>query len=290
MSNRLRAIRRIVQLFIWLFIVSQIGVLLRPDPSKYFRFYPERAGKQLPSAAIVRVQHVSNHGGASTTVACTWPGATTQGNFLVAVVSRHVGSGTGVVTAPSGGATSWAKDVTVQDLDTNLNYCDIWSLTNADSQSATGNFTISGTAAGINSSLCVAEYSGIATTTPLDKTTSLGASVPGTTGDTATSAATTQNNELCVAGFAALLFTYSAPTNSFGIVDQDGITACKGCLCDKIVSSTGTQRCQITISSSSDWAGALATYKAAAVTAKLFRPNPLDGVGTGGPFFANPVN
>lgn len=116
----------------------------------------------------------------------------------------------------------------------------------------------------------VCEYSGIDTSSYLDKTASnYGYSAAGDTGTTAT---TTQANELwigCIAaGYSTSGAVQSSPTNGFTLLDgaelHSGSYYGSTAYLEKIVSATGQANSGTTISYSNYWSGLMATFKAAA--------------------------
>ena len=117
------------------------------------------------------------------------------------------------------------------------------------------------------------EYSGVATTSFLDKTAvNSGIGATSTTGTTAT---TTQPNELLIgaiyAEYGSAAVTQSTPTNSFTLrdgVDQQGASDhySMGYL-ERIVSSTGAYGSGTTnATSDARWSGCIATFVSAAIT------------------------
>ena len=112
----------------------------------------------------------------------------------------------------------------------------------------------------------VCEYSGIATTSFLDKTaTSSNAgsttTAPSSTGTTAT---TSQANELLIGESAVMSYSQSSPTNGFALLDgaipYQG-TGTSNAYLEKIVSSTGAYGSGATFTSSF-WVGCIATFEA----------------------------
>lgn len=216
----------------------------------------------IAHAAAARVQTVAAGNDKISSVSATWSSSTTAGNLLVAIIGVRKGSSI-TITPPSGGWTLAVRSDNGTTLSTVIYY-----IANAASQSNTSpsTWTLSSIA---NATLTLVEYSGINTTSPLDQTaTAAGTS---TTADSGITATTSQVNEVAVAGLAVAKgdITFSAQTNGFTEVSEVASTAGaqtnNTVLEEKILLSTGTQQVQATISGDDDWAGAIATFKAATV-------------------------
>ena len=208
-------------------------------------------------AAIARVQFISSANAGATTVSAVWPSTTTAGNLLTAIVTVRGGSGT-TITPPSGGWTLATRANNTTTISTAIYY-----IANATSQSGTSSWGISPSA---RATLTLAEYSGAATSSVLDQVaTSTGSSSTGSSGTTPT---TIQTNEVAIAGISANNSgrTFSAQTNSFTAVSSVNSGGGPGgnatVFEEKVLSATGAQSVNATISSSSTWAGAIATFKA----------------------------
>jgi len=216
-----------------------------------------KAGPSSPPPPVnpTLVQKAKNTG--TTFVNVTWSSATTSGNLLVAVVSNGKNSGSpSNVTAPSG----WTNAVTDRYSPGGGPRITIFYRANAPSQTSTGNFSISGPGSAI--SIVVAEYSGIITSSPLDKTASSGNQLTALP-VTGTTQNTTQSSELVIGAIGSRGGSALSPTNGFAIVDQinQGGNAGSAIFLQKIVSSTGTYGSSVTTSSSAQSAGAIATFK-----------------------------
>lgn len=200
--------------------------------------------------AIALVQ-IGSGASTTTTVTGTWTGATTSGNLLVAFVFS--GAFASSLSAPSG----WSS--AVQRVNGSTNVCALFYAANAASQTSQA-FSVPGN----KSFVVMAEYSGAATSTPLDSTgsgTSFGstATVSGTT--------TTTANEVWVAGCGLLTTgkTLSGNNSFVAEVSATSGTVDQGTFFDKIVAATGTP--SITVSwggTSQTWLLCSATFKAAA--------------------------
>ena len=112
-------------------------------------------------------------------------------------------------------------------------------------------------------------FTGVVTTSPLDKTGS--ANLSNSAPSVSTSAATTEADELVVAAFGqADARTVSSPTctATTSVSNTSNYTVNPFW---KNVSATGVQTCAATYSGSAEWAGAIATYKLTAPTVDHFK-------------------
>ncbi|PIR73959.1 MAG: hypothetical protein COU35_04865 [Candidatus Magasanikbacteria bacterium CG10_big_fil_rev_8_21_14_0_10_47_10] len=210
------------------------------------------------NAAASRIKTVAAGNAGATTVTASWPSATTAGNFLVAIVAVRGGSGT-TITPPSGG---WIL-ATRSNNGTNISTA-IYYIANAPAQSGASTWGVTPTN---RATVTLAEYSGVATSAPLDViATATGNSATGSSG---TTAITSQANALAIAGISATSGnrTFSAQTNSFTEVSEVVSTGStqgtrnSTVFEEKILSSTGTQGVSATISASGNWAGVIAVFK-----------------------------
>lgn len=214
--------------------------------------------------AIALVQTCKNNESAGDgSMDVTWGSATTAGNLLVAVVSasRAGLSGVPTITPPAG----WTEAVTqacdsVSGVDRRTS---IYYKANAASESGAKTWTCT-THTGVASlGVVMAEFSGIATSSPLDQSTGTAdTSTTATTCSTGTTGSTTQADELAVAAYQGGS-TLGSPSNSFAIQDQTA-GANFIALATKTLSATGTVTTSATYSTGSSNAGCVATFKAAA--------------------------
>lgn len=201
---------------------------------------------------------VASSGGLGT-ASITWTQTTTAGNFLIVAAAGFHTMTAPTITPPSG---SWSESVTI----TNGTFrVSLFIFPSCDAESSTGNFSVTGGSPLVAIAGC--EYSGVATSTPLDKS----ATNTGSTGnlDSGTTASTTQNVEAVVAAFGIRNgSSFSSPTNSFTIEGQgtDGANIAVG-ISDKILAATGTQNTGVTPTTSTTWAGVIGTYLGAAAAA-----------------------
>lgn len=107
----------------------------------------------------------------------------------------------------------------------------------------------------------VAEYSGIATASALDKTAT--ATGFGGTSNSGSTATTTQADELLI-GVTSGTHTFGSYTPGSGWTERADITTGRpGHYQEKIVSSTGAYDSTATLSTNANWAAGIATFKAA---------------------------
>lgn len=204
--------------------------------------------------AIAFVQQAFSAGGGPNSV--TLPGATTPGNFLVAVITERA-------VTPQAGPTSthgtWLLATTVTHPGDNL-ITAIWYVPNIVGTSTTINF---GGGHGDDVQY-VLEYSGIAKN-PLDQVdTNTGTSTSASAGPTPT---TTKANELWIAGLATSDggTTIGTPTGGFAFRNQQasggGSGEVSSAVLDQIAAVTGTPTAGATLSASDTWVGAIATFR-----------------------------
>lgn len=197
-----------------------------------------------------------------TSITATLGVASTAGNILLAAVMHSASAQT--ITAPANWVQLAANSAT--------RTLQIWAYVNNPGGITSVQFS-AGTSGGM--SLIVVEFSGVATSSPLDQNATNVNSVGSVTMDSGTTATTTNANELW---FAALGYgggsnrTISGITNGF-TADQIANASSGGGtgahLSDyyKIVAATGTANVEATLASSSSWAGAIVTLLPAAISA-----------------------
>lgn len=205
------------------------------------------------TATPARVQIAQNITSTATT-AVSWPTPTTARNLLLLIVAYD---GTNTPSVPAG----WS--VVVNKLDGAGRGLYIYAKQDAASESGSVSVTSTGAA---RLSVQIAEYSGIEVSSATDKTAS--ASGTSTTPQTGTTATTTRNIELWIGAVADFRDeTMSAPTNSFSIVQQQGVLAWHTGMLERITTATGTANTQVTTATSDAWMGVIATFKARNITA-----------------------
>lgn len=209
--------------------------------------------------AIVRVQSKTAANAVATTISVTLDSTPTDGNFLVLFVG-DLGATANRVTSISQTGATWVR--AVQATNALGSQGEIWYAENI--ASASTSITVN-LAASLAAGCVVAEYSGIAIASTLDKTaSSTGSGPPASTGTTATTA---QAQELWLGGLtinAGTTFIGSL-SNSFTQVGLVSSGLCRVEMAEKIVSATGTANTTDDIELSAEgepWAGAIATFKA----------------------------
>lgn len=224
----------------------------------FFYFHKSTLDAQAFSTPARR-QTVAAGNASATTVSATWPQTTVAGNLLIAIVG--VRGGTGVTITPPAGWLLATRSNNGTNVATAIYYRE-----NAPAISGAISWTFSSTQ---NATLTLAEYTGITISSALDVTaTSTGNSSGGNTGTTAT---TSQTYEVAIGAISAVnsATTYSGQTNSFVEVSEanstGGAAGSRNATVfeEKILSTTGTQTVSATLSATRQWAGAIATFKAA---------------------------
>ena len=215
--------------------------------------------------------------GNAATITATLSSPPTNGNTLVLVSGIRVTGQTITsivqegVTWTGGGNGQQLTEVSVSG----TTRTEIWLGTVG--PRASTNITVTYSSALTQGIIDVCEYSNlVAASTVLDQT-AVNTGTSGTTIDTGTTATTSQANELLI-GAAWTAFNasvaLSAPTNGFTLLDgvdeiQSGLHGALGFL-EKIVSSTGTANCGVTIASSvAVWVGAIITLKASTTPVRI---------------------
>jgi hypothetical protein len=228
------------------------------------------AGKNAGAEAVVatastpaRVQVATNSTGSSaaSTFTVTLGSAPVNGNTLVAVIATR-GAATGRVSSITQNNVTWSR--ATEAANTSGETTEIWY---APVGASAGTVLTIGQAS-LRSAAVVIEYSGVLTTAPLDQTAN--ATGLGTALDTGTTPMTTLEKELWIGGasLASSAYTMTNFVNSFnwaGNAQSTFFSAgsnAKVYAFDLFVSTTGTADSGGTISSSSQWAGAIAAFYA----------------------------
>ena len=211
--------------------------------------------------AIALVQsNVANESAGDGSVDATWDSATTAGNLLVAGVAASRANTVPTITPPSG----WTEAVSItSDPGAGLRRrTSIYYKANADSESGAKTWACSTFMGVATIGVWMAEYSGIATTTPLDKTASAAdTSALATTCSSGTTATQTAAGNLAV---AALQGGSTLTTgNDYVIEDQTGGAAFIA-LSDKVISDQAAAVTTATYITATVNAGCVATFLAAA--------------------------
>jgi len=199
--------------------------------------------------SIALVQSANGIANPGSSVSASWPAATTAGSLLVAIVVEDANN---AITM-----TGWTSAVRSNYVNRRVQ---IFYKENASSES--GSVTAS-FGASTYGGIFIFEYSGVALTSALDKTaTADGTTNPASSG---TTAATTQDDEVCLTGILVLdSGTFSSPTNSFTLDAQVTPGSRTAAACRRIVTSSGTYGHNLTYSAvNKSFLGAIATFKAA---------------------------
>ena len=216
----------------------------------------------VSARTVTRVNSATNAVGStaasSFTVTVTAP---TSGNTLVAVISTRSATANAVSSISQSGAT-WSRVASTTG--TAGTTTEIWYAPNVSSAGPTVTINL---ASSLFAAAVVAEYSGVLSASPVDVTTnSTGNSASAVT---STTAATAQGNELWIGGIGLVNsgYTLTNPLNSFSSVGPatsgSGTAASNARVyaLEKIVTATGTANSGGTVSTSSQWSGAIATFK-----------------------------
>lgn len=212
----------------------------------------------------VRVNSATGNSGADQVLSfnVTVPAAT-DGNTLIAVVSTRGASASRVSSLTQTGAT-WER--AAQSANANGTTTEIWYAPNVSGAGTTVTINL---AASLRAAAVVMEYTGILLASPVDQTAdSTGNSTAATTG---TTPITTQQNELWIGGIGLVSSDYglSGIQNSFAVVADAASTETTATqnsrvyALERIVTTTGAASSGGTVSASSQWSGAIATFKAA---------------------------
>lgn len=179
----------------------------------------------------------------------------TEGRVLILVLGN---SDARTVTSVTQTGVTWNQRNSSTN---NSEFVEIWEGIVGASPSTTITIPLSGNA---NGAACIAEYSGVKISAPLDKTASaVGSDNSAESGTTAT---TSEDRELWVGGITVVRGdkTYSAPTNGFAIAiqhsDGNGGQGVTVCLADKLNVDSGTADTTLILSASGDWAATLSTF------------------------------
>jgi len=221
-----------------------------------------------------KVQSVNAVTAVTTSVSASWPAPTTAGNLLVAVVGLSLVSNPSppTISPPSGWTTATgAVAESAANCRTHLFY-----IAGSASRSGSETFDWSGALDIDDSVLVLVEWSGLATTSPLDRTANTNGTSVALAVLSGTTSATTEADELVIAAIANRnVSTQGSPSNGFAQVEQaqstNGTTSNRVnfAVYSKVVSATGAQSMQATLSGSTQrpYAGVVATFKAPAAPA-----------------------
>ncbi len=189
----------------------------------------------------------------------------TSGNVLIAVIGTQRSSSSTERTVDSITETgvSWGSSSQIDEHSSSpASNVEIWFGIVSSGASPSISIALSGSAdGGAVADIC--EYSGIATTSYLDRTqVNTATTTPTSTGTTAL--ATTQPYELWIGGITVgAARAQSGATNGFTLLDGVAYSSTSVAYLEKIVSATGTAYSGTTVSPATRYAGCIATFRAA---------------------------
>jgi prolyl-tRNA editing enzyme YbaK/EbsC (Cys-tRNA(Pro) deacylase) len=191
--------------------------------------------------------------------------APTNGNAVVAVITTRGTAGSRVSSVTQTGA-AWAR--ASQGTNTSGSTVEIWCAPNVTNAGTTVTVNL---ASSLFASAVVMEYSGFAATNPADVTAgAFGNSVNANTGSTPT---TTQTNEVWVGGIGLVNSTYTLSSLVNGFASVANVSSTSGTAgnnanvyaLERIVNAEAPALSGGTVSTSSQWSGTMATFKAAVI-------------------------
>ena len=192
--------------------------------------------------------------------------APAPGNTLVAVISTRSASA-GAVTGISNTGTTLAWTRAVQSTPSISTTSEIWY---APVLAGAGTSVTISLSAAVFAAAVIVEYSGVLSASPLDASANNSNGSNSTAASTGTTAMTTQANELAVGGIGLRSsgYTLGTPTNAFVAIANaassgSATSNAKVYAFDKVLTATGTVASGGTVSTSSRWSGAIATFRAA---------------------------
>ena len=206
--------------------------------------------------------------GTPSSLAVAYDSANTAGNLLVCAQTTNQDP-----TAPTDTLLNSWQSALAGTLPSNFNWMEIFYVANCLAGSNTVTITL-----GIKGAMCIAEYSGIRTTSPLDQANSGGGF--GTALSTGSINTTFSDELLVTGGEEEQNQSFSAGTN-FNQREQahNDSTNPNGCsLQDRIVTSTGSYSGAQTIASATNWNMHIASFMGPARTTlyikNTYRPAP----------------
>lgn len=205
----------------------------------------------------------------SSTLTVTLNQTPVSGNVLIAVISNYgAGDNFRDVSSISETGVSWnsTPQIKLQFVVNEYGTIEVWFGVVGTGASTTVSITIS-SSSNYGFIANILEFSGVVTTSYLDKTTTHHAS--GTSATTGTTATTDTATELFIGGIASWnLYTHSSPLNGFILLD--GQTWTGGYTTEsflfKFVSSTGTASSGVTISTTQEYVGVMTTFRCVSTT------------------------
>ena len=218
------------------------------------------------AVAQTRVQFKTGSVNSGTSIAMTaLSPAPANGNTLVAVISTR-GTAQNQVTSITQTGATWSRVTQSGAGASTGSTTEIWYAPNV---SGAGTAITINLGATLRAAAVVIEYSGLLSPNPSDvSNNNFSSGTAGTNATTGTTATTTQANELWIGGIGLVSssISLSAITNSFNTitnVSSGSGTASNNAriyALERIVTATGTAGTGGTISSSSQWSGAIATF------------------------------
>jgi len=213
---------------------------------------------------ITRVQGPVRQTSTSQSFTVTLTNTPASGDVLIAVIGLYHSSSDTLHTVSSITETgvTWSYQTSETDSTTGTaTDTEIWlGVVTSGTASRTITITTSSGSGTTYEIADVCEYSGIATSSYLDKTAVAASS--GTSTSTGTTATTSQASELWIGGITVEdNSAQTSPTNGFTLLDGAVYQQMSVAYLEKIVSATGTANSGTTISSSQRYAGCIATFK-----------------------------
>lgn len=191
--------------------------------------------------AVARVGAGGTAQALGTTLNVTIP-ATTAGNTLIAVIGVADNNGNRVSGITGGG--TWIKAISGGNANGAIE-ADIWYCPNISAGVTTVTVTLN---AAFDMGAVVQEYAGVLTSSPVDQTAINNTTAVQTSSQTSgTTAATSCNNELWVAGFAAQANgAYSGPGAGWSIANQAAGSNVSTAMLDDMSNTVGTASASVT--------------------------------------------
>lgn len=257
----------------WKLVLDEARLSQRKGEDLIAAMYPQRAEKpawwdsrlkaaregskvENPWATPALDQSKNATTSADSSVAATYTSTPTANDLLLA------GEGINVIATTFDSISGWTTDVT-----SIFDYTDGAGVFSKVSAGSEGTVTATGAGGSMYRGLTIMEFSGMATSSVLDKTAA-NESASSTTMNSGTTATTSQNDEVCVAALAGQVFAGSATLsgtmdNSFTRLQGYDLGYFVGAIGYRIVTTTGAYTVNQATLESMVWSGAIATYKAA---------------------------
>jgi hypothetical protein len=227
------------------------------------------------SIALVQKANVAASG--STSQSGAYGSNNTLGNLLVALVWTDSGQTLSSMTDTLG--NTWVQALAIGPLSANSN---LYIMYVANCNAGANTVTATGSGSGTFPQFVLAEYSGVAVSSPLDKTASATNSSGGTSFASGNTANTTVANELLIGIFGQPSGTTTTLTPGSGWTNEGQVrsgTVPDVAFFDQIVASIGAYGLTGTSSASIAWGAGIATFKAASVSTGI--PGALTLLGCG---------